>query len=513
MAQRNTGTIIFLAIFMVLTIAIGIFWGISHSDASAKLAELDKARKDKTTADATIRQLTQERETLLALIGREGEGDANAVATELDERLASARLSDLTDGARSMELALDKAATNRDMQAGAANSRQVDLQNKIDELQQMIVSKDDEIKTHREGREAAERELSEQQARHSEEIARLDEENGEVNRRLRAVQEDLDAYTTETDRTIALLNNDNREKRAAVRALRRRLFEKDDVSFATADGLISSVDQISQRVYINLGLKDELQVGTTFSVYMASHNGIGRRDSSDIKASIEVISVSGPHVAEARITRQDLERPVAKGDPIYSPIFTAGLPVEVAVAGLIDFDGSPGTDRDELLRMITDRGAKVTVQVGDDGQFITRSGESMTEQEATNAISETTRFLVIADLGKDVDEEDVNETRLLTFREIQRNTGLLQRQAENHGVYEIGLSAFLEFLGYTRKRTAWRAGQTFKAVLPNGAKSASVDAATGNRISTGTVSQKYTTRRRYSNTSQGAVSELFKNGG
>lgn len=510
MAQKNTGTVIFLAIFMVLTIAIGILWGVSHSDASAKLADLNQARKDKTDAEATIRKLNQEKQALLELIGREGEGDAAAVSTELTAKLQTARMGDLTNSARSMELALDNAATSRDMQAGAANSRQVDLQNKIDELQATIASKDDEIATHREGREKAELELSEQQARHSEEIERLDQENGEVRSTLRDVQEQYDNLVTETDRTIALLNNDNREKRAAVRALRRRLFEKDDVSFATADGFISSVDQISQRVYINLGLKDELQIGTTFSVYMAAHNGIGRRDSSDIKASIEVIAVSGPHIAEARITHQDIDRPVAMGDPIYSPIFTAGLPVEVAIAGLIDFDGSPGTDRDELLRMITDRGAKVTVQVNDDGQFINREGESMSEQEATNAVSETTRFLVIADLGKDVDEEQVNETRLLTFREIQRNTGLLQRQAENHGVYEIGLSAFLEFLGYTRKRTAWRAGQTFKADLPNGAASRAVGAATGNRDSTGTVSRKYTGRRRHSNTSQGAVSKLYQ---
>jgi len=511
MSQEKNGLLYtMLAIFMLLAVGMAVAWGLTQSGATADQAELMQARSDKTAAEKTVRELLNEKTRLLEVIGREGDQDAETVATELAARLNEERFSDLTEGSKSLERALDKAATSHDMQAGSANQRQVDLQNKTVEMEIAIESKNEEITVHQEGREKAEKELQKQAAAHSENIENLNNEFNLLRETYTGLQEEHNTYVTETDRTILLLENDNREKRAAVRALRQKLFEKDDISFATADGLISYVDQISGRAHINLGLKDELQVGTTFAVYMSTNNGIGRRDSSDIKASIEVLAITGPHQAVTRITRQDLDRPIASGDPIYSPIFTAGLPVEIAIAGLIDFDGSPGSDRAEFLRMITDRGAHVSVQINDEGNFAARNGETMSQKEATDSISEKTRFLIIADLGKNADEDSKDETRLATYRQMQLNAGVLQRQAENHGVYEIGLSAFLEFLGYTKKRTAWRAGRTFTARLANGARSTSVRSSIGNRQSSAVISRRFSKRKRPNTTSQGAVSELYQ---
>jgi predicted nucleic acid-binding Zn-ribbon protein len=511
--QKNGPLFTTLAIFMLFAVGMGVAWYLAQSDATASRANLVKAQNEKSTAENAVRALQNEKNSLLELIGRKDAQDANAVATELTERLDSDKYSDLTEGAKSMELALDKAATDRDMQAGSANQRQVDLQKKIDEMENAIESKDKEIAEHRQGQADAENELQKRVAAHSENIDNLNKEFTELRNDYTGLQEEHDTYVTETDRTVLLLENDNREKREAIRALRRRMFEKDDVSFATADGLISHVDQLSKRAHINLGSKDELQVGTTFSVYMSKHNGIGRRDSSDIKASIEVLAITGPHLAVVRITRQDLDRPVATGDPIYSPIFTAGVRVEIAIAGLIDFDGSPGSDRSELLRMITDRGARVNVQIDDEGNFADSKGERMSKNDASASISERTRFLVIGDLGKDADEDSKDVTRLKTYAEIQKKTGFLQEQAENHGVYEIGMSAFLEFLGYTKKRTVWRAEQTFVAppvFLANGSKSSSVSSSIGNRESAGQVSPLFSKRKRPNPASQGVVSELYR---
>jgi hypothetical protein len=511
MSQQKNGLLYtMLAIFMLLAVGMGVAWGLTHSSAKAAQAALVQARSDKGVADTAVRRLQNEKTRLLEVIGREGDQDAETIATELAARLNEERFSTLTEGSKSLELALDKAATDRDMQAGSANQRQVDLRNKIGEMETAIERKNEVITVHQQGREMAEKEMQQQAADHSENIENLNNQFAQLRKDYIGLQEEHDTYVTETDRTVLLLENDNREKREAVRTLRRNLFEKDDVSFATADGLISHVDQISERAHINLGSRDELQVGTTFSVYMSTNNGIGRRDSSDIKASIDVLAIKGPHQAVARITRQDLDRPIASGDPIYSPIFTAGVPVEIAIAGLIDFDGSPGSDRAELLRMITDGGAHMSVQIDDEGNFASRNGETMSQKDASDRISEKTRFLIIADLGKNADENSKDETRLATYREMQLNAGVLQRQAENHGVYEIGLSAFLEFLGYTKKRTVWRAGQTFTSPLANGARSTSVRSSIGNRQSSAVISGLFSKRKRPNTTSQGAVSELYK---
>ncbi len=525
MAQQNNYFLYtMLSFFMVLAVGMGVAWGMAYSDAAARDAELAQARSEKTDADASVRRLNDEKTALLELIGREGAdvGQQNVpdtVVGDITTKIEDPRYSNLSAENKGLEPALDKAVTDRDSQATAANSRQTDLQNKNDELQRTIKSKDAEMQVHQGAREQAELELQQQAAKHSEQIDRFNEEFVKMQDTLENLQTTHDTYVTETNRRVTILESDIREKRAALQALRRELFEQEDISFTTADGVVSSVDHINGHAYVNLGSKDEVRVGTTFSVYVAKHGGIGRRNTRDIKASIEIVGVMGPHLSEAQITRQDLHRPIANGDPIYSPIFTAGLPVEVAIAGLVDFDGSAGSDRATLLRMIVNQGARVAVQVGDAGEFISQNGESMSEEEATDSITSSTRFLIIADLGEEAADDTDDQTRLATYSEIQINTGKLQLEAENHGVYEIGLATFLEFLGYTKKHIAWRRGEHFSLVLngmsrplmlPNGAKSRSVRTSIGNRTSSGTVSELYTTRKRPRTISQGHVSELYK---
>ena len=510
MAQQNNYFLYtVLAFFMVLAVGMGVAWGLAYSDASARDAELAQARTDKERDGKAVRTLNDEKDKLLVLV-QGGAGDVEQVVETLTEKINDPRFSNLSSDSKGLEGALDKAGIGRDVEAAAANSRQNDLQELHDELQRTIDSKDSEMQVHRDAREQAELELQQQAATHSEQIDRLNEEFTKMQDTLGNLQTTHDTYVNETSRRVLILENDVREKRESIQTLRRRLFEQEDISFTTADGVIYSVDHVNGHAYVNLGKKDKVRVGTTFSVYVAAHGGIGRRNTKDIKASIEIVGVMGPHLSEAQITRQDLNRPIAKGDPIYSPVFTAGLPVEVAIAGLIDFNGSPGSDRDKLVRLVADQGGRVVVQVGDSGEFISQSGETMSEQEARDSITSSTRFLIIADLGEEASEDTDDEIRLSTYQEIQLNTAKLQLEAENNGVYEIGLATFLEFLGYTRKRTAWRAGHDFHVLLANGAKSRAVRTSIGNRVSAGSLSERFSPRRRPRTVSQGHVTELFK---
>ncbi|MCH2210790.1 MAG: hypothetical protein MK110_05775 [Fuerstiella sp.] len=515
MAKQSNGTLFTLAFFILAAVGCGIALGMVMSNSTALTVERDAAVKDKNDADGAVRQLNSDKEALLEVVGRPGtdvgqEGVSGSVVGDFLEKMDSPRFSNLADGPKTMEHALDSAAIARDIQAAAAINRQREVQSRTADLERAVASKDEEISVHQTAREQAELELQKRNAKHSEEIDEINNEFNKIKDQLENLQTEYDNYVTDTNRQLSFQDSDIREKRSAIQALRRELFEQEDISFATADGVISSVDHVRELAYVNLGSVDQVRVGTTFSVYVAAHGGIGRRNTKDIKASIEIVDVLESHLSEAKITRQDLHRPIAKGDPIYSPVFTAGLPVEVAIAGLIDFDGSPGSDRDELLNLVAGHGAHVSVQINDEGEFATQEGETLTEEEAVSRISEKTRFLIIADLGRDATDNAKDKTRLNTYRNIQLNTGRLQLQAENHGVYEIGLSTFLEFLGYTRKRVVWRAGQEFSARLVNGAKSRSVNASIGNRVSGGTVSARYSSRRTPRPTAAGTVSALYK---
>ncbi|MCH2201745.1 MAG: hypothetical protein MK102_07235 [Fuerstiella sp.] len=515
MAKQSYGMLFTLAFFILVSVCFGIGLGIVLSDSTALTAERDEAVKSKSDAKGAIQKLSSEKATLLDVVGRPGadvgqEGVPDSVVGDFFEKMESPRFSNHADGPKTMNSALDSVATERDIQAAAAINRQKEVQNRTVELQRKMEAKDEEIQVHKDARELAERQKAEALQNHSEEIDTITEEFSKIQEQLEESQTKHDEDLTAMNRLIAEQDLEIRQKRAAIQSLRRELFEKEDISFATADGIISSVDQLSGLAYVNLGKVDQVRVGTTFSVYVAAHGGIGRRNTKDIKASIEIVGVLDAHLSEAQITQQDLHRPIAVGDPIYSPVFTAGLPVEVAIAGLIDFDGSPGSDRDELLNLVASNGAHVSVQVNEDGNFVTQEGENLTEEDAVARISETTRFLIIADLGMDATDDVKDKTRLQVYKKIQDNTGELQKQAENHGVYEIGLSTFLELLGYTKKRVAWRAGQEFRARLVNGAKSRSVDATIGNRVSSGAVSARYSSRKTPRPTAAGTVSALYK---
>jgi hypothetical protein len=519
MSQQNNGLIYtMLAIFMLLAGGLGAVAAMRHSTASQKESELVQIKRDKTQAEDALRKEQDKVSTLLTLIGREGSDvgtlgneNPNTVAGAIQDKIKSPRLTDNTQAAKNLEAAVEKAATDRDIQANAAVQRQEDLQRHIDELANIVESKDGEINVQREGREKAEADLLEKEREHAEQLTNINAQFNQLQAELDQARTEFTEFKENALNELALLEQDNRDKREALLTLRQELFEKDDVSFATEDGIISSVDQGQLLAYINLGQTDGLREGTTFSVYVSSHGGIGRRNTDDIKARIQVVSIMGPHLAKARITYQDRSRPIAKGDPIYSPTFTSGLPMEVAITGLVDFNGTPGSDRDELLSLITQHGgARVSVQVDENGNFITQHGEAMTQEEAVNAISHTTRFLIIGDLGQDANGDSKDEKRLDTYQAIQLKTALLQQKAENHGVYEVSLATFLEFLGYTRQHQVFRSGQIYPRHLANGARSPSTRTTAGSRQSSAAISPLFSNRRRARTPSIGNVSELFE---
>ena len=60
-----------------------------------------------------------------------------------------------------------------------------------------------------------------------------------------------------------------------------------------------------------------------------------------------------------------------------------------------------------------------------------------------------TRYIIIADQGDD-DTQDV-ELQILS-KKIKDNSGVLREQALNLGINEVGMSTFLEHVGYSRKQ-------------------------------------------------------------
>ena len=193
----------------------------------------------------------------------------------------------------------------------------------------------------------------------------------------------------------------------------------------TEQGNVEYVLRSGRTVMINLGFADELRRGVTFGIVDGNET---RLKDAEIKASIQVVAVKGPHLAECRVIAEpDLGNPIIPGDKIYSPFWAPGRKVKVALAGNIDVDQDGVADLDQVRAQVARVGAEVAAVVSEDGQI-----------EGT--LDSSVRFLVIGE--QPVGDSERGEAALKAY-------GDLKNLATQYGVTVIPawkLQAFLRTL-------------------------------------------------------------------
>ena len=512
MAQKNNGPVIGMAIFALLSVAFAVFLYMTWSDNQLVYKSLDDATKKEQDLNGTVRDQLAEIQHLKGLIG-EGENVETGIGdTDVDtvngrvQKILDELAGDSTSALPSLIAGLQKESADNNKNSFTATFRLGQLVLKRKENADLIVTKDGEIDTHKAAVAKAEAKLIQQEAVHNEELARLGEQVDALRGTTVRLEDELAALRVSSTRQIEDLVEDNNDKRTAIVDLRARLRQKDDPTFSTADGRIQSVDHNRGLCYIDLGRADGLREGVTFSVYTPGNSGVGRNNTSDIKGKIEVVDILADHRAEARIVKQDLGRPIAGDDPIYSPIFQTGQSLEIAVAGRIALDG---LDRGQFRRLVTAAGGRVSVQVDDDGAFTDGKGNPVDSSDAPRRITSRTRYLIIADLGDDTENLELEQI----YKRIRDNTQKLRNQAENLGIYEIGLSTFLEHIGYSRKQVKWtpQSSRGFPGRLANGAHSDSVNSSFSPSQSSAVISGKYSGRSQSTTFSTGNNSKTYGN--
>jgi hypothetical protein len=124
-----------------------------------------------------------------------------------------------------------------------------------------------------------------------------------------------------------------------------------------ARGKITRVDDEARKVYIDKGLKDGMRPGLTFTVFA---RGLLGRGEGPLKATIEVVRVESDHTSQCKVNSyydvdgseipagdatpgkilRDGTTSLKEGDQIFNMFWGA----HVALAGIVDFSGSPPTD-------------------------------------------------------------------------------------------------------------------------------------------------------------------------
>jgi hypothetical protein len=509
-SKDSNGLVIWLSVFVVMTVGLGVAWYMTWAHSADIQRQLAASQDAERSSKGTIQDQIAQLNSLKQVIGHGGPNDETAeVVAGVKTEIAS-KAGDGSDSNQSLEQAMITNATLRDSNIATANERLALLQTKANELTDAIAKHENTMKSLQTQVAEKEEELRKNEALHGEQLSACQKQVDELKIRVREEQDRFTTLQTQSSRQIEELENDIREKRDALIVLTQRAREQEDLSFEREDGRLVFVDPSTLEGSIDLGSRDELRVGTTFSVYKKNNSGVGRRSNEDIKGKIEVIKIAGDHSAVVRIVDQLPGYPVAADDPIYSPIFASGQKLEIAVAGLLDFDGNPGGDRDEFVRMVSGSNAKIAIQINDEGILVDQNNQELAEADPIGSlITEKTRFLVIGDLGEGNLTQDTVKQAL--YQKMQQNASRMRNAALNNGVHVISLSSFLEYVGYSRKNLAFIRGNKFPGFLPNGGSSASVTSSPRSPAAMGAVSGLYGKPGRRPPESNGGTSGLYRN--
>jgi hypothetical protein len=473
-ASKPTGVHVSLIIFVMSSIIFGLMWYMEMDKRTTVEAEAKKARddvntlkNDKTNLEADLTEVLKKYGSELPIdnIGRDGaEGETTVLNNMTDDvkLYAGDGFANQTVRAALKDMRTRIDALTKDKNTATANLN--DAQAKI-----LSLSKEFQVQVDKFSQSADAEAAHAQKAEADKDEAIRTRQESIDNLQKQLSQERVE-HETERDRQakeIELLKKDNSSLIAANNKLQDEIQDIKEYSFDVPDGEIRAVDHANKLVWINLGELDRLPVKTTFSVYTKAHQGVARGN-EDVKGSVEITRVLGPHLAEARILKSDDSRPIAEGDPVYTPLWSAGKIEYFAIVGKVDFDSDGRDDRARLHDLIAAANAKIESEVDDNGNL---NGPGVTVR---------TRFLVVGDIPSPL----INE---LTAEEIEAANKMnklhedLVNEARKQGVRVVNMNDFLNYIGYTSTRRIWTPGENRAYPLKSNAPPLGIDPTVNDR--------------------------------
>lgn len=488
-SSKPTAVHFTLIVFVMLTLFLGVFAYMFYTDyqeAVVKLAEAQRQNDvDKTAIANALQQVTDLKAAIgyeFADVGSEGDQNPNTVIGALlaDIRNVAGLLAaqPQRQTAREVLNALAAQLQNRTVVAQQAqDNEQASRTNFQNQTQQQMAA----VTQAQEAQRQAEATLRDVQAKHQETVNAL---NQQVAMWQQEYRDALGKFETLQQEYTNAQEDWAKQRRALQNTIdyqREQIAQLRNISFESPDGEIQYVDNTTRHVWINRGELDYLRPQVTFSVFTKEHRGIAR-STADVKAKIEVVSV-GPRSAKCKILEEDLERPIAPGDPIYSPLWQAGLVEKIAFVGIIDLDGDGVSDRELLKEIMDAHHAQIKLQILDDG----------TRVPAEGTLDVDTKFLVKGEIPDPTQFAGLDEKqRHITA--MMDELHLLEEEAKKFGVDVISLNEFLTYVGFRNQQRVFRPGQSQPYNLNAGSRSTTVDEVFRDRATTNPVSGAYSGR-------------------
>jgi hypothetical protein len=421
MARENQGLHIALIIFVMLTVILGVttfFFFREYEEAVAKAAEAaEQAKADQEAA----RNILDDSNTLKQQIGWSASDKlpdiTRAFNDDMDTYAANFDPADKSYRKVIANLAKELQDTNAREADALAKNRQ--WQAKVEQLQGVVAP---QVAQYKSQADKAATDLKGEQTKFQQERAAFTQKTSQMQGVLAKAQQAAVQKFDEFKQQLAKADERITDLQTALIQKTEIVNKIDRPQFDVADGKIRWVNQREGTVWINLGLADNLPNLSTFAVYDAEINDITAANS---KADIQVIQLLGDHLAEARITADNVSDPIMPGDLIHTPIWAPGQKEHFALTDGLDINGDGKSDLHVVRNLLAATGAEIDAVLDENG-----------DQEGK--MDGNTRFLVI---GTQHDEK--------TDKKLRDARKKMLDQAEELGVRTVTLKDLL-------KKTGWK---------------------------------------------------------
>lgn len=495
-SKGSLGVQITAAIFALISIICGFMWYKTNDEmtqeikkSTAATADLGKEKGLTTQLLKDIDQLKQVTGHAQANIGSLEQGGADTVVGGNQADIAAAT-------AEGVQARTTKEAIASLIQDGGTKAKQIaslttavaDEKKSFDDR---VANLNKDLDAAKADKEQAVKAKEDAIKSKSEEVKSKQATIDKLNKDLQTLNNEFSDSKTAWDNERKKFEGEIVQYNDQIDRLRERLKNLTKESFEVPDGFVTWVDNTTKTASINLGSADGLRPRVSFSVYRKEHNGVGRGP-EDIKAQIEVIKITGAHSAEAKIRGDDPFQPLAKGDPIYTPLWSPGIREKFAIVGLVDLDKDGISDRERFHDIIAAAGGTVSQEVLDSGarvRFTNFPTEWSEWAENDPQVGSDVKYLIIADIPDPalaIRPED-KEVR----SNISSQLKAMKDEARRVGVEEITLSNFLSYIGYKPERQLYVPGGDRPFTLKNGASSTTTGESVGDRSSAGSTSGVY----------------------
>lgn len=215
-------------------------------------------------------------------------------------------------------------------------------------------------------------------------------------------------------------------------------------------------------VTINIGSSKKLKTQITFLVVSANVSWLALQEKEEslkrlsprgdrqpfednpyVKAGIEVVEITGPESARAKIIfeNEPIRNPIQPHDQIFNLAWQPDEEMRIAFAGIIDLDGDGLDNNEDFLRMLERQGVVVDEYLRlKPLEFVKRDNKGM---------SLKTKYLVIADSPRlDSLTLDKDTPQTLQIKATMDKMSDIRGRARELGVQVIEARKFLAMIGY-----------------------------------------------------------------